>query len=282
MLRNSQAECPFLILHSPFCILHSSMSSISPPAVAALRARTGVGIVAVKQALEDAGGDEDKAIELLRKRGLSQAVKKADRGQSEGAIFVCEKSGKAAMIVLKCETDFVGRSDAFIRIGKELAASLASDGAAKTKALADAQIPDAVQKLGENVSLGEAIEVSAPVIGSYVHSNRKIGVIIGLAEGGDATKARDVAMHAAAMNPSYLNPDDVTAEAIAKEREIWKEQMKNAKKPPEIMEKIIVGKERKFREENALTRQPFVKDAAMTVEKYLDGIKVTAYRRMAI
>src|SRR3990167_9521623 len=99
------------------------MSDITPAAVAALRARTGVGIVAVKQALEDAGGDEEKAIDLLRKRGLSQAVKKADRDQSEGAIFIAEAPGKAALVVLKCETDFVGRSDAFVAIGQELATS---------------------------------------------------------------------------------------------------------------------------------------------------------------
>lgn len=246
-----------------------------------MRARTGVGIVAVKQALEEAGGSEEKAIELLRKRGLAQAVKKADRDQAEGAIFIAEGPGKAALVVLKCETDFVGRSDAFVALGQELAACLAKDGAAKAKALAESKLPEAVQKLGENVGLGETLEVGAAVVGSYVHSNRKIGVMIGL-ETGDAAKAKDVAMHAAAMNPPYLHPDDVPPEAIAKEKEIWKEQMKNEKKPPEILEKIMLGKERKFREENALMKQPFVKDSSMTVEKYLGGAKVIAYHRMAI
>lgn len=250
-----------------------------------MRARTGVGIVAVKQALEEAAGNEEKAIELLRKRGLAQAVKKADRGQSEGAIFIAEGSGKAALVVLKCETDFVGRSDAFIALGQELAHSLVKDGAAQAKAVAESKIPEAVQKLGENISVGETLEVSAPVVASYVHSNRKIGVIIGM-ESGDAAKGKDVAMHAAAMNPTYLHPDDVTPEAIAKEKEIWKEQLKQdpsaGKKPPDILEKIMLGKERKFREENALMKQPFVKDSSQTVEKYLDGATVTAYQRVAI
>ena len=254
---------------------------ITANAVQELRARTGVGIVAVKQALDEAGGDQEKAIEILRKRGLAQAVKKADREQSEGAIFIAEAPGKAAIIVLKCETDFVARSDAFIAIGQELARSLAKDGATKAKAIADAKMPEAVQKLGENIGLGETLEVGAPVIASYVHSNRKIGVIIGL-EAGDAAKAKDVAMHAAAMNPTYLHPEDVPPEAIAKEKEIWKEQMKNEKKSPEILEKIMLGKERKFREENALMKQPFVKDSSMTVEKYLSGSKVVAYHRIAI
>ncbi|NOS66864.1 MAG: translation elongation factor Ts [Candidatus Peribacteraceae bacterium] len=257
------------------------MTNITAAAVQQLRARTGVGIVAVKQALEDAAGNEEKAIELLRKRGLSQAVKKADREQTEGAIFIGEAPGKAALIVLKCETDFVGRSDAFIALGQELANSLAKDGAAKAKALADSKLPEAVQKLGENIGLGETLEVNAAVMASYVHSNRKIGVIIGM-ESGDVAKAKDVAMHAAAMNPLYVLPEDVPADAVAKEKEIWKEQMKNEKKPPEILEKIMFGKERKFREENALMKQPFVKDSAMTVEKFLGGAKVTVYQRVAI
>ena len=257
------------------------MPTITAAAVQQLRSRTGVGIVAVKQALTDAGGDEEKAIELLRKRGLSQAVKKADRDQTEGGIFIAEAAEKAALIVLKCETDFVGRNDAFVALGQELATSLVQDGAAKVKALADAKLPEAVQKLGENISVGETLEVSAPVIASYVHSNRKIGVIIGM-ETGDVAKAKDVAMHAAAMNPMYVSPDQVPAEAVAKEKEIWKEQMKNDKKPPEILEKIMLGKERKFREENALLKQPFVKDMSMTVEKYLGGAKVTSYQRVAI
>ena len=267
------------------------MSPVTAEAVAQLRARTGVGIVAVKQALEDAAGDEEKAIELLRKRGLSQAVKKADRDQTEGAIFIAEgpgpsdpaggRAGKAALIVLKCETDFVGRSDAFVALGTEIAKSLVEGGSPKVKTLTDTKIPEAVQKLGENISVGEMLEVPAKVIGSYVHSNRKIGVIIGL-DSGDAAKAKDVAMHAAAMNPQYVHPDDVPADAIAKEKEIWKEQMKNEKKPPEILEKIMLGKERKFREENALIKQPFVKDSSMTVEKYLGGAKVVSYNRVGI
>ncbi len=257
------------------------MTTISAADVQKLRARTGVGIVAVKQALEEAQGDEEKAIEILRKRGLAQAVKKADRDQTEGGIFIAETPGKAAIIVLKCETDFVGRSDAFVSLGQELAASLVKDGAAKAKAFADSKLPEAVQKLGENISVGETLEVSAPVVGTYVHSNRKIGVIIGLSSG-DASKARDVAMHAAAMNPLYVHPEDTPPEAIAKEKEIWKEQMKNEKKPPEILEKIMLGKERKFRDENALLKQPFVKDSAVTVETYLGGAKVESYQRIAI
>ncbi len=257
------------------------MTNISAEAVAQLRARTGVGILAVRQALEDAGGDQEKAIELLRKRGIAQAVKKADRDQGEGAIFIADSKDKAALVVVKCETDFVGRSDAFVSVGQALADALLSGGVAALKAKADASIPEAVQKLGENISLGESLQVSAPVIGTYVHSNRKIGVIIG-ADAGDVTKAKDVAMHAAAMNPLYVTPEEIPADVVNKEREIWKEQMaKDSKKPQEILDKIMMGKEKKFREENALLKQNFVKDPSQTVEKYL-GAKVTGYHRIAI
>src|SRR3989338_1414401 len=128
-------------------------STISASAVAALRSRTGVSILAVKQALEEANGDEEKAIELLRKRGLAQAVKKADRDQKEGAVFIAEGNGKAAAVLIKCETDFVSRGDAFRALGKELADTLLTKGADALKALADQKIPEAVQQLGENISL---------------------------------------------------------------------------------------------------------------------------------
>jgi elongation factor Ts len=254
--------------------------AITAAAVAALRARTGVPMLAVKTALEEAGGDEEKAIEILRKRGIAQAVKKSDRGQSEGAIFIAESNGKAALVVLKCETDFVARNPDFVSMGEAIAKAFL-EGVDKGKSLADGKLPEAVQKLGENITLGETLEVQAPVIGTYVHSNRKIGVIIGM-ESGDVTKAKDISMHAAAMNPMYVSPEEVSADSVAKEREIWKEQMKNDKKPADILEKIMLGKEKKFREESSLLKQPFVKDSSMTVEKYLSGAKVTSYMRVAI
>ncbi len=255
--------------------------AITAADVQALRARTGVSILACKEALEEAGGDQEKAIEILRKRGIAQAVKKADRGQSEGGLFLAEKQGMAAVACLKCETDFVGRSDAFVALGQQIADMIAKDGMSVAKTKAEAMIPDAINKLGENIGLGEMNEVSAPVIGSYVHSNRKIAVLVGL-DGGDAAKAKDVAMHAAAMNPLYVTPDEIPADVVSKEKEIWKEQMKNEKKPEAVLEKIMLGKEKKFREENALLKQPFVKDQNQSVEQYLAGAKVKSYLRMTV
>ncbi|MBI3331410.1 translation elongation factor Ts [Candidatus Peregrinibacteria bacterium] len=267
------------------------MTTISAAAVQSLRARTGVSILAVKQALEEAGGNEEKAIEILRKRGIAQAVKKADRDQSEGAIFIESSGSKAGIVLLKCETDFVARDAGFRAVGQAIAKELLGKGADAAKKLAEAKIPEAVNKLGENITVSESILVEAPVIGTYVHSNSKIGVVIGLdpssaaANSGQAelvAKARDVAMHAAAMNPLYTTPEEVPGSAVEKEKEIWKEQLAKEGKPQQILEKIMLGKEKKFREENALVKQPFVKDNSKTVEQYLGGSKVTAYMRVAI
>lgn len=255
--------------------------AITAEQVSKLRARTGSGILDAKSALEEAGGDEDKAIELLRKKGKAQAVKKADRAQSEGAIFIATDGKKAALVQVKCETDFVGRSDVFVKFGQNLADTLLAKGKAAFDAYAAEKVPAAVLELGENISLGDIKEVSAPVLGSYVHSNRKIGVIVGL-DGGTKEQASDVAMHGAAMNPLYVRPSDVSQEAVLKEKEIWKDQMKNDKKPPEILEKIMLGKEKKFREENALLSQPFVKDQNVTVEKMLGAAKLTEYVRVSL
>ena len=254
------------------------MPEVSASAVASLRARTGVSILKCKKALEEAGGDEEKAIDILRKSGLSEVAKKSERDQSEGKVFIADGDAKAAMVMLRCETDFVARDDAFNALGQELATALLQDGSTDK---AEGGIPAAVQKLGENISLGEVHIVEAPVVGSYVHSNAKIGVIIGL-DGGDVAKAKDVAMHAAAMNPEYVLPDDVPAEAVEKEKSIWKEQLASEGKPAEIMEKIMLGKEKKFREENALLKQDFVKEPGTTVEEYLAGAKVQDYVRLAV
>lgn len=253
--------------------------SITASDVAALRARTGVGILDAKGALEEAKGDQETAIEILRKRGKAQAVKKAGREQTEGAIFIATKGNKAALVQIKCETDFVGRSDVFLKFGQDLADQLLVKGKTAFEAYAAEKVPAAVLELGENISLGEVRDVSAPVLGTYVHSNRKIGVIVGL-DAGTAEQGADAAMHAAAMNPLYVRPSEVTNETVVKEREIWKAQMKDDKKPAEIIEKIMAGKEKKFREENALLTQPFVKDTAKTVEAMLKPGNVTEYIRI--
>ncbi len=258
------------------------MSTITAQQVADLRARTGAGILDAKNALVEANGNEEAAIDVLRKKGQAQAVKKADRQQSEGGIFIATDGKKAALVFVKSETDFVSRSEAFQSLGNDLVKSLLKQDVAAFDAFAKERVPKAVLELGENISIGDRQIVEAPVIGTYVHSNRKIGVIIGLSAG-KSEQAVDAAMHAAAMSPGYVSPDEVSVESIAKEREIWKEQMAKdmGKKPPEIIEKIMAGKEKKFREENALLTQPFVKDPSQTVGQMLGAVTIEKYVRVA-
>jgi elongation factor Ts len=182
--------------------------AVTSEQVAKLRARTGSGILDAKNALEEAQGNEELAIEILRKKGKAQAVKKADRAQSEGGIFIATDGKKAALVQVKCETDFVGRSEVFLKFGQGLADTLLSKGKAAFDAYAAEKVPAAVLELGENISLGDVKEIAAPVLGTYVHSNRKIGVVVGL-DSGTVEQAADVAMHGAAMNPSYVRPSDV-------------------------------------------------------------------------
>jgi len=253
--------------------------SVTIEQIQSLRNRTGVGMMAVKKALEEAGGDEEAALELLRKRGEAQSAKKADRDQGEGLVFAASNGARASLVMIKCETDFVARDDNFQNMGQTLADTLLNDEDS-FQAKADEMIPEAVQKLGENITLGETRTVEAPVVGTYVHTNGKIGVIVGL-DGSDVEHAKDAAMHAAAMNPAVVSPDDVTEDLVAKEKEIWTEQLAAEGKPAEIMEKIMIGKEKKFREESALIAQPFVKDPEVTVGDYV-GAGVTAYERLAV
>jgi len=257
------------------------MSSVSAQAVSSLRSRTGVSILECKKALDEADGDEEKAIDILRASGQATAVKKASREQKEGALFIATGDGKAAMLQLNCETDFVALNDDFKKLGQELAEKLLAEGTDRfVDAVAD-KVNQAVQQLGENISLGEIHIVEGEKIGAYVHSNNKIAVLVTL-EGGDAETAKDAAMHAAAMNPLYVSPEDVSSEDVEKERLIWKEQLSQEGKPEEIMEKIMLGKEKKFREENALITQDFVKDPSKTVGDHLAGAKVVNYVRVEI
>jgi len=257
------------------------MSPVSAASVSSLRQRTGVSMMECKKALDEAQGNEEKAIEILRKRGIAQAAKKAARDQFEGLVFLAQKADKAALVLLKCETDFVARDENFRKAGTALAETLLEKGDAGLQSVAGKTVPELVQKLGENISVGDARLVEGKTVGTYLHTNSKIGVIIAL-EGGTAEAARDVAMHAAAMNPTVTRPEEVSTEKVEKEKEIWREQLKKEGKPEAMFDKIMLGKEKKFREENALLKQSFVKDPTKTVEQFLGAAKVTAYVRLAV
>lgn len=257
------------------------MSSVSAAAIQSLRLRTGVSISACKEALEEANGDEEKAIELLRKRGVAQAAKKAAREQGEGLVFLKNEDSKAAVLIIRCETDFVARDEGLKSAGNDLVNTLFANGMDAAKKEAELKIPELVQKLGENITVDDMHVIEAPIVGAYLHSNAKIGVIIGI-DAGSQDVARDIAMHSAALSPRYITPEEVGMDILEKEREIWKEQLKKDNKPEAMWDKIMLGKEKKFREENSIIKQAFVKDPSKTVEQHLGSGKITAYIRASV
>ncbi len=254
--------------------------TITASQVNELRQRTGVSMMLCKKALEEAGGDEEKAIDILRQKGEAKAATKAGRDTSEGIIVAKVSDDKAAIVQLSCETDFVAKNEEFIAIANAAADVALKEGAEAAKSSQEQPIKDLFTKLGENMSI-EIKVLEGEGIGHYIHSNSKIGALVQL-KGSDVERARDIAMQVAAMNPEVTNPEDVSDDSVAKEKEIWKVQLKEEGKPEEIMDKIMMGKERKFREESALMKQSYVKDGEKTVEQYLEGNSVTEFIRMSI
>ncbi len=255
--------------------------SVSAQEVMALRQQTGASMMACKVALVEAGGDEEKAIDILMKKGEAKAAEKSERSANEGVVAIVTAEGKAAVVKVNCETDFVARNEEFIGFAKEIAQLALDKDADTAKAEGEEKIKPLFTKLGENISLSAVDVVEGPVVGSYVHTNNKIGVVTVL-EGGTEEQARDVSMHVAAMNPAVVSPDEVTREAVDRQKAIWVYQLKEEGKPEEIMEKIMMGKEKKFREEYALVTQPFVKDSDKTVGQYLGEAKIMQFVRIAV
>ncbi|MBU1151373.1 translation elongation factor Ts [Patescibacteria group bacterium] len=256
--------------------------SVSIEELKKLREATGVSMMACKSVLEEADGDYDQAFDLLRKKGEAKAADRAGRSTSEGVVAIKKDGEKAAMLTLLCETDFVSKSDGFVSLANSLVEKLFNGELPEN--LEDVpEVKDAVLKLGENVRIGEAKVFEASNIGDYVHSNAKIGVLVAF-EGGSEELAKEVAMHIAATAPQVVSPDEVSDELLASEKVIWAEQLKNEGKPAEIIEKIMLGKEKKFREENALLKQAFVKDPEKTIEQLLEGSQavVKEFVRFAI
>lgn len=255
--------------------------SISAQDVMALRQKTGASMMACKKALVEAEGNEEKATDILLKKGEAKAAEKSERTAAEGTIAIAGSGNKAAVVKVNCETDFVARNSEFVDFANNLAKEALAQGADAAKESGEAGLKELFTKLGENMKVAAIDVIEGSVVGSYLHSNNKLGVVTVL-DGGSEDQAKDVSMHIAAMNPAVTSPDEVTAEAVDKQKEIWTEQLKNEGKPAEIIEKIMMGKEKKFREEHALLTQAFVKDQEKTVGQYLGNTKVVEFVRVAV
>lgn len=252
--------------------------AITAKQVQELRSATGAGMMNCKKALEETNGDMEAAVEILRKKGAAKAASKSDRSTGEGAIVI---SGRGIAKIL-CETDFVAKNEQFIAFVKEIADKANADGIEAAKELFESVKTDKIQAIGENMVLDlvQLVE-SGNVAGSYVHGNGKLASLVTL-DGGTEKMARDVAMHATAMNPLVANPEDVPQEDIDKEMSFAKQQLLDEGKPKQIIGKILEGKTKKFCAERALTSQPFVKNPDQTVGEYLGDAKLVEFVRVAV
>lgn len=261
-----------------------------------LREITGLGMMECKAALTECNGDQNAAIDILRKKAGAKVEKKAGRTAAEGAIGISISADRklAAMTEVNSETDFVAKGDDFVAFANAVATGAAKHNPADVEALKNvvldgghtvSQAHEAlVIKLGENINVRRFVRYHSDKghIGAYVHG-RKIGVLVELV-GGTETLARDIAMHIAASRPECVDKDQVPADVIAKEREIFTAQAALSGKPAEIVEKMVVGRINKFLAEITLLGQPFVKDPETTVEKLLTtaNAKVLRFTRYEV
>ena len=254
--------------------------SITASMVKELRERTGAGMMECKKALVESNGDLDAAAEALRKSGQAKADKKAGRVAADGRVVINKDGGKAVIVEVNSETDFVAKDENFVAFAESIAAAALASGETDVVALAaidsgdgrsvEQARTDLIQKVGENISVRRAqIVATDGPIGTYTHGAR-IGAIVAL-KGGDEELARDIAMHVAAINPTCIDESGVPAEMLEREKRIFSEQAAESGKPPEIIEKMVTGRVAKFLKEITLVGQPFVKDPDVSVGKLVKG-----------
>jgi len=284
---------------------------ISAALVKQLRDKTGAGMMDCKSALKEAGGEIEAAVDVLRKRGIAKAEKRASRAAAEGLVAAAITPGGecGALVEVNCETDFVARNDEFRSFAKELAASAVEHKPADVEALkampfgehpsVSQAVVALIAKIGENIVVGRCVLYSVDgsgVVAAYVHHGDKVGVLVQVAcdkpdtvnADGFREAVRDVALQIAAQSPGYVRPDEVPGDVLDRERAIYRDQVKG--KPEHVLEKIIEGKLRKFYSEVCLLHQEYIKDRELTVDKYLgqrakelgDTIEIKHFTRFAV
>ena len=260
-----------------------------------LREMTGVGMMDCKKALTASDGDMDKAIEFLREKGLAAAAKKASKVAAEGASYaIVNENGVGVVVEVNAQTDFVAKNEVFQNYVKDVAGVIAEQNPADVEALMALTYPgtdrtvqevqnDKVLSIGENIHVRRFVRYADGVNVPYIHMGGKIGVLVNM-EVSDGLKGnaavvelgKDVAMQIAAMNPTYLDKSDVDQSTLDKEKEILmiqaKEDPKNANKPENIIEKMVLGRIGKYYEENCLLQQAFVKENKISVEKHVEAV----------
>ncbi len=246
--------------------------------ISKLRTMTGAGMMDCKKALTEANGDMDQAIELIRKRGQAIAAKRSDRDAAEGCVLAGINGKFAAIVALKCETDFVAKNADFIALTQLILDNALANQPADMDALAaltveGRTIADLITErsgvTGEKMELGFYEFVKGETVVEYIHPGNKLATIVAFAEAGvERQVGRDVAMQAAAMNPIALNRESVPADVVARELEIGREKAREEGKPENMLDKIAQGRLNKFYQETTLVEQAFIKDAKLTVAAY--------------
>jgi elongation factor Ts len=269
------------------------MAEVTAALVKQLREKTGAGMMDCKKALADTEGDLEAAVDWLRKKGLSQARKKAGRATAEGLVAVATDGPKGAMVEVNAETDFVARNETFQTFAQTVAkVALDTDGSEDAvkaasypgtgRTVAD-ELTQLIGTIGENMKLGRStrIDVGEGAVAGYVHNQMspglgKLGVLVGLRSSGDAAKldglAKQIAMHIAASNPNAISQEDIDPALIQREREVLEEQARASGKPENIIEKMVEGRLRKFYEEVALLDQVFVVDGENKVRTVVENL----------
>lgn len=265
------------------------MAAVSAALVKELRDRTGLGMMECKKALTAVDGDIEVAIEELRKSSGMKAAKKAGRTAAEGTIVmrVADDSSYGVLVEVNSETDFASRDEGFISFANKVADIVFETKETDMAKVISGDMLEArealVQKIGENITPRRAVIIEGGLINGYLHGNGQIAVLTQL-EGGDAELAKDVSMHVAAVSPRVVAGDDMPAEVLAKEEEIIRAQPDMAGKPAEIVDKMIVGRMKKFLAENSLVEQPFVKNPEIKVGQLVKdaGATITSFIRLEV
>lgn len=249
------------------------MADFTAKDVQALRQATGAGMMDAKRALEEAGGDAEQAAKILREKGLAKASSRADRANTEGAVAIGATSSAVVLVELKCETDFVAKSEDFTHLTQDLADAFATDGPAGLDRYKDA-IDDLKVTLKENIELGRTISLDvAPgqIVDTYLHrqDDRGVNGVVVVLAGGTPELAHDIAVHIAFAKPEYLRREDVPAEQVAAERETLLAISRAEGKPEAALEKIVEGRLGGWYKERVLLDQPFVRDEKQTIGQLL-------------
>lgn len=272
------------------------MANITAADVNKLRKQTGAGMMDCKKALQEAEGDFDKAVDVLRKQGQKVAAKRADREATEGCVLAGATADNSfgAVVSLNCETDFVAKNDSFIALTQSILDKALESKAANTEALLketvdgmtiEEKLTEQTGVIGEKLEIGGYETIEAPYVATYIHAGNKLAAIVGMSK--EAEEAgRNVAMQAAAMNPVSLNRDGVSQEIIDRELEVGKDLARQEGKPEAMLDKIAEGRLNKFFKESTLLEQDYIRDGKMNITSYLKSVDAdltaTGFKRVGL